>query len=42
MPVFTYRAANRAGKTIDGVMEAHDPQAVIDRLHREEYFPVRV
>ncbi|HEV8676371.1 MAG TPA: type II secretion system F family protein [Methylomirabilota bacterium] len=42
MPVFTYRAADRTGRTIDGVMEAHDPQAVIERLHREEYFPVRV
>jgi len=42
MPVFNYRAADRAGRTIDGVMEAHDPQAVIERLHREEYFPVRV
>lgn len=42
MPVFSYRAADRAGRTIDGVMEAHDPQAVIERLHREEYFPVRV
>jgi general secretion pathway protein F len=42
MPVFTYRAADRAGRTIDGVMEAHDAQAVIERLHREEYFPIRV
>ena len=42
MPVFSYRAADRAGRTIDGVMEAHDPQGVIERLHREEYFPVRV
>ncbi len=42
MPVFSYRAADRAGRTIDGVMEAHDPQAVIERLHREEYYPVRV
>ena len=42
MPVFSYKAADRAGRTIDGVMEAHDPQAVIERLHRDEYFPVRV
>jgi general secretion pathway protein F len=42
MPVYSYRAADRAGRTIDGVMEAHDAQAVIERLHREEYFPVRV
>ena len=42
MPVFTYRAADRAGRTIDGVMEAYDPQAVVERLHREDYFPLRV
>jgi general secretion pathway protein F len=42
MPVFTYRAADRAGRTIDGVMDANDVEAVIERLHREEYFPVRV
>jgi general secretion pathway protein F len=42
MPVFSYKAADRAGRTIDGVMEAHDSQAVIERLHRDEYFPVRV
>jgi len=42
MPVFTYRAADRSGRTIDGVMEALDSRAVIERLHREEYFPVRV
>lgn len=42
MPVFTYRAADRTGRTIDGVMEAHDSQAVVDRLHREAYFPLRV
>jgi general secretion pathway protein F len=42
MPVFLYRAADRAGHTIDGVMEADDVRAVIERLHKEKYFPVRV
>jgi type II secretion system protein F len=42
MPVFLYRAADRAGHTIDGVMEAADARAVIERLHKESYFPVRV
>ncbi|MGH7333308.1 MAG: type II secretion system F family protein [Candidatus Rokuibacteriota bacterium] len=42
MPVFTYRAADRQGQTVDGVMEAPDVRAVIERLHREAYFPVRV
>jgi len=42
MPVFAYRAADRTGRTVDGVMEAYDPQAVVERLHRENYFPLRV
>ncbi|MGH7354217.1 MAG: type II secretion system F family protein [Candidatus Rokuibacteriota bacterium] len=42
MPVFVYRAADRRGQTVDGVMEAPDARAVVDRLHREAYFPIRV
>jgi type II secretion system protein F len=42
LPVFLYRAADRGGRTIDGVMEAPDARAVIERLHKESYFPVRV
>lgn len=42
MPVFLYRAADRGGHTIDGVMEAPDARAVIERLHKESYFPVKV
>jgi general secretion pathway protein F len=42
MPVFLYRAADRGGHTIDGVMEAPDARSVIERLHKESYFPVRV
>ncbi len=42
MPVFTYRASDRGGKTVDGVMEAPDPRAVVERLHRDAYFPIRV
>ena len=42
MPVFAYRAADRAGRTVDGVMEAYDANAVVERLHRENYYPVRV
>lgn len=42
MPVFAYRAADRRGQTVDGVMEASDARAVIERLHREAYFPVKV
>lgn len=42
MAVFAYRAADRTGRTVDGVMEAYDSRAVIERLHREDYFPLRV
>jgi type II secretion system protein F len=42
MPVFAYRAADRRGQTIDGVMEAVDARAVIDRLRKEAYFPIKV
>src|SRR6266705_155916 len=42
MPVFVYRAADRRGQTVDGVMEAPDARAVVERLHREAYFPIRV
>jgi general secretion pathway protein F len=42
MPVFTYRAADRRGQTIDGVMEAVDARAVVERLRKEAYFPVKV
>jgi len=42
MPVFTYRAADRGGKTVDGVMEAPDVRAVAERLHRDAYFPIRI
>src|SRR5262245_18141231 len=42
VPVFAYRAADRAGRTVDGVMEAYDANAVVERLHREAYFPLRI
>jgi general secretion pathway protein F len=42
MPIFAYRAADRRGQTIDGVMEAPDARAVVERLHREAYFPIEV
>ena len=42
MPVFAYRAADRRGQTIDGVMEAADARAVVERLQRDAYFPIRV
>jgi type II secretion system protein F len=42
VPVFVYRAADQQGKTIDGVMDAADARAVVDRLQRDAYFPIRV
>src|SRR5262245_43742161 len=42
MPVFAYRAADRRGQTVDGVMEAPDARAVVGRLHRDAYYPVKV
>src|SRR5258705_2057751 len=42
MPVIVYRAADRRGQTIDGVMEARDARSVVERLQRDAYFPIRV
>ncbi|HUM15638.1 MAG TPA: type II secretion system F family protein [Candidatus Nitrosotalea sp.] len=42
MTVFAYRAADRGGQTIDGVMEAPDAHAVAERLKRDAYFPIRI
>ena len=42
MTVFSYRAADRRGQTIDGVMEAADVGAVVERLQRDAYFPIAV
>ena len=42
MAVFAYRAADRRGQTIDGVMEAADPRTVVERLQRDAYFPIEI
>src|SRR5262245_61954728 len=42
MPTFAYRAADRQGQTIDGVMEAPDMRVVVERLQRDAYFPIQV
>jgi general secretion pathway protein F len=42
MPVFTYRAADQGGRTVDGVMEAPDLRSVVERLHRDAYYPIQV
>jgi general secretion pathway protein F len=42
VPTFTYRAADRQGQTIEGVMEAADARGVVERLQRDAYFPIKV
>jgi type II secretion system protein F len=42
VPTFTYRASDRQGQTIDGVMEAPDVRGVVERLQRDAYFPIRI
>lgn len=42
MATFAYRAADRRGQMIDGVMEAPDVRAVVEQLQRDTYYPIRV
>ncbi|HTY78060.1 MAG TPA: type II secretion system F family protein [Candidatus Bathyarchaeia archaeon] len=42
MPFFAYKAADRRGQTIDGVMEAADARSVVEQLQRDAYFPIQV
>ena len=42
MPVFMYKAADRRGQTIDGVMDAPDMRAVVERLQKDAYYPIKV
>src|ERR1043165_2367761 len=42
MPVFMYKAAERRGQTIDGVMDAPDVRAVVERLQKDAYYPIKV
>lgn len=42
MATFLYRALDRSGQAITGVMEAADARAVVERLQRDSYFPVHV
>ena len=42
MTVFAYRAADRRGQMVDGVMEAPDARAVVERLQRDAYFPITI
>jgi general secretion pathway protein F len=40
--VYAYRARDRSGRAIDGIMEAPDARTVVDRLQRDAYFPIAI
>lgn len=42
MALFEYRATDRAGKLIDGIMEAEAEHGVVSRLHEMGYIPLRI
>lgn len=42
MTTFVYRAADRRGQTVAGVMDAPDARVVVERLQRDAYFPIEV
>jgi general secretion pathway protein F len=39
---FAYRAADRHGRTLDGVMEAPDARAVVERLRQDACYPIQI
>src|SRR5213594_259092 len=42
MPVFVYKAADRRGQTSEGVMDAPDARAVVERLQKDAYYPIKI
>ena len=42
MALFQYRAADQAGKIVEGVMEAEIEQSVVSRLHEMGCVPLRI
>lgn len=42
MPTFTYKATDKAGKTVEGSMEAQDAGAVAARLQELQFFPLGI
>ena len=42
MALFEYRAADPAGKLVDGIMEAEAEHGVVSRLHELGYIPLRI
>ena len=41
MPRYHYKAVTSAGEIIEGVIDATDRQAVVDRLHTQGSTPIR-
>jgi general secretion pathway protein F len=39
---FAYRAADRRGQAVDGIVEAPDLRAAVEQLQRDAYYPIRV
>jgi type II secretion system protein F len=42
MAVFQYRAADHAGKVVDGMMEAEAEHGVVSRLHEMGFIPLKI
>ena len=42
MATFAYRAADRRGQTIDGLVEAADMRAAVEQLQRDAFYPIQV
>ncbi|HKW92352.1 MAG TPA: type II secretion system F family protein [Methylomirabilota bacterium] len=42
MATFAYRAADRRGQTVAGVLEAPDMRAAVEQLQRDTYYPIEV
>ena len=42
MPIYSYKAADSAGKVVKGTIEASDERAVASKLHAMEYIPIRI
>ena len=42
MATFAYRAADRRGHTVDGVVEAPDLRTAVEQLQQKTYYPIRL
>lgn len=42
MALFQYRAADRSGKVVEGIMEAEVERGVVSRLHEMGFIPLRI